>query len=79
MSTISPIYGNLVGVFIVLMMVVFIGIWIWAWRKYHKKTFDRMAHLPMEDELRGSGPNNPIDTTAEVDTDRATTIKEDRS
>jgi cytochrome c oxidase cbb3-type subunit 4 len=47
----SPIWGHVAGVVIVLMMLTFIGIWIWAWRKYHKPTFNRMARLPMEDEL----------------------------
>ncbi|MEW9571433.1 cbb3-type cytochrome oxidase subunit 3 [Rhodanobacter sp. Si-c] len=46
----SPFWGHLAGVLIVLMMVSFIGIWIWAWRKYHKPVFDRMAQLPMQDE-----------------------------
>ena len=46
----SPFWGHLAGVMIVLMMVSFIGIWIWAWRKYHKPVFDRMAQLPMQDE-----------------------------
>ncbi|QRP65621.1 cbb3-type cytochrome c oxidase subunit 3 [Rhodanobacter sp. FDAARGOS 1247] len=44
------------------MMVSFIGIWIWAWRKYHKPTFNRMAHLPMEDEPETdvrNGENHP--------------------
>ena len=46
----SPFWGHLVGVMIVLMMVSFIGIWIWAWRKYHKPVFDRMAQLSMQDD-----------------------------
>jgi cytochrome c oxidase cbb3-type subunit 4 len=46
----SPFWGHLAGVMIVLMMVSFIGIWIWAWRKYHKPVFDRMAQLPMQDD-----------------------------
>jgi cytochrome c oxidase cbb3-type subunit 4 len=46
----SPFWGHLAGVMIVLMMLSFIGIWIWAWRKYHKPVFDRMAQLPMQDE-----------------------------
>ena len=50
MTPINPIWGQVVGVFIVLMMISFIGIWIWAWRKYHKPTFNRMARLPLEDE-----------------------------
>jgi cytochrome c oxidase cbb3-type subunit IV len=50
MTPMNPVWGHIAGVFIVLMLVSFIGIWIWAWRKYHKKTFNRMARLPMEDE-----------------------------
>lgn len=46
----SQLMGNLIGVFIVVMMVIFIGIWIWAWRAKHKKVFDRMARLPLEDD-----------------------------
>ena len=46
----SPFWGHLAGVMIVLMMVSFVGIWIWAWRKYHKPVFDQMAQLPMQDE-----------------------------
>ncbi|MDE2314963.1 MAG: cbb3-type cytochrome c oxidase subunit 3 [Xanthomonadaceae bacterium] len=52
----SPLWGQLAGVMIVLMMLSFIGIWVWAWRKYHKPVFDRMAQLPMqEDELSAAG------------------------
>ena len=50
MTPMNPVWGHIAGVFIVLMLVSFIGIWIWAWRKYHRKTFSRMARLPMEDE-----------------------------
>ena len=60
--TINPIWGHITGVLIALMMVSFIGIWIWAWRKYHKPTFNRMAHLPMEDEPETdirNGENHP--------------------
>lgn len=46
----SPIWGEISGVVTVFLMVLFIGIWIWAWRKHHKPVFDRMAHLPMEDQ-----------------------------
>ncbi|CBL46306.1 cytochrome c oxidase subunit [gamma proteobacterium HdN1] len=54
----SPMWGNLIGVATVLTMAVFIGIWIWAWRKRHKKVFDRMAALPMEDELGAPAQEN---------------------
>lgn len=46
----SAVWGNLIGVFTVALMVTFIGIWIWAWRKRHKRVFDRMARLPLEDD-----------------------------
>ncbi len=43
--------GTMDGVITVILMLLFIGIWIWAWRKKHKPTFDRMAALPMEDDV----------------------------
>jgi cytochrome c oxidase cbb3-type subunit 4 len=50
----NPIWGVIAGIFIVMMMVTFIGIWIWAWRKRHKAVFDEMAHLPMEDDANAT-------------------------
>lgn len=46
----SPVWGHVAGIFILLMMFTFIGIWIWAWRKQRKPVFHRMANLPLEDE-----------------------------
>ena len=46
----SPVWGHVAGVFIVLMMATFIGIWIWAWLPRHKHVFDRLSKLPMEDD-----------------------------
>ncbi|MEN9465077.1 MAG: cytochrome c oxidase subunit [Pseudomonadota bacterium] len=54
----SEFDGNLHGVITVAMMATFIGIWVWAWRKRHKNVFDRMAGIPMEDELSGSVRND---------------------
>lgn len=48
MTPMNPIWGHIAGVFIVVMMITFIGIWVWAWRKKHKPTFDRLAKLPLE-------------------------------
>lgn len=45
----SPVWGHAVGVLIVLMMVTFIGIWAWAWLPRHRRSFDRLARLPMDD------------------------------
>lgn len=49
-ATTSAWWGNMVGVFIVLMLVSFIGIWVWVWNSRHKAKYDALARLPMEDE-----------------------------
>jgi cytochrome c oxidase cbb3-type subunit 4 len=61
MTPMNPVWGLIAGGFILLMMFTFIGIWIWAWRKRHKRTFNRMARLPMEDE-----PETDVDTREEL-------------
>lgn len=45
----SALWGHVAGVFIVMMMATFIGIWVWAWLPRHRRTFGRLARLPMED------------------------------
>lgn len=45
----NPLWSHLVGVSILVLMLTFLGIWIWAWRPRHRRTFDALAHLPMED------------------------------
>lgn len=57
------IWGLTEGIITLLLMAVFIGIWIWAWRKRHKKTFDRMAALPMEDDLSGDSSKTNLKDT----------------
>ena len=42
--------GPLGGIVTVVVMLVFIGIWVWAWLPHHKRKFDALAKLPMEDE-----------------------------
>jgi len=46
----NPLWGHLVGVFIVVMMAAFIGIWAWAWLPRHRRAFNELARLPMEDD-----------------------------
>lgn len=46
----NPIWGPVAGGFIIAMMLAFIGIWVWAWMPWHKRTFNALARLPMEDE-----------------------------
>lgn len=52
----NPVWGHLIGVVIVVLMLAFIGIWIWAWRPRHAKTFDKLAHIPMEDPTGDAAP-----------------------
>lgn len=61
----NPLWGHVAGVFIVLMMLTFIGIWIWAWLPYHKRTFNRLSRLPMEDE--GASSDHAIPATRPED------------
>ena len=46
----SAAWGNFIGVITVLIMLTFLGIWLWAWLPYHKRDFDRLARLPMDDD-----------------------------
>ncbi|MEO7014282.1 MAG: cbb3-type cytochrome c oxidase subunit 3 [Dokdonella sp.] len=46
----NPLWGQIAGFITVSLLVVFIGIWIWAWRPWHKKSFDEMAQIPMQDK-----------------------------
>jgi cytochrome c oxidase cbb3-type subunit 4 len=45
----SPFWGHVTGVVTVVLMLVFIGIWGWAWLPQHKRKFDALARLPMDD------------------------------
>jgi cytochrome c oxidase cbb3-type subunit 4 len=48
----SPIWGHAIGVFIILLLLVFSCVWLWAWLPHHKKTFETLAQLPNEDNQR---------------------------
>ena len=45
----NPLWGQLIGVITLVLMLVFIGIWAWAWLPHHKREFDALAKLPLED------------------------------
>lgn len=59
----SPLWGQLAGFITVSLLVVFIGIWIWAWRPWHKKSFDKMAQIPMQDKDESEQNKESEDTT----------------
>jgi cytochrome c oxidase cbb3-type subunit 4 len=46
---VNPLWGQLIGFVTLVLMLVFIGIWAWAWLPHHKREFDELAKLPMED------------------------------
>jgi cytochrome c oxidase cbb3-type subunit 4 len=46
----SALWGNLIGVMIVVLMLTFVGIWIWAWLPHHRKSFGEMARLPLDEK-----------------------------
>lgn len=46
----NPIWGQIAGGFTLAMLLSFLGIWVWLWLPQHKRKFDRMAQLPMQDE-----------------------------
>jgi cytochrome c oxidase cbb3-type subunit 4 len=48
----NPIWGHLSGVITVILLLTFIGIWIWVWSARHKRKYDALARLPMEDKPR---------------------------
>lgn len=50
----NPVWGHAIGVIIVLLMLTFIGIWVWAWLPFHKKTFEALARIPLDDDTLGA-------------------------
>ena len=45
----NPLWGQIIGIFTLALMLVFLGIWAWAWLPQHKRDFDTLAKLPLED------------------------------
>lgn len=50
----SAIQGIVSGLVTIALMGVFLAIWYWAWRPRHRKAFDELAELPLEDLGAGS-------------------------
>lgn len=40
------------GLMTLLLLILFVSIWVWAWSSRNKETFDKMAHLPLEDNAQ---------------------------
>lgn len=45
----SPFWGLVAGIVSLVAMIAFIGIWVWAWLPHHKRQFDALAKVPLED------------------------------
>ena len=52
----SPVWGIVAGCINLILMLLFIGIWVWAWLPRHRKSFDALSRIPMQDEEPGSMP-----------------------
>lgn len=67
-------WGHAVGVITLILLIAFLGLWVWAWLPRHKRVFDRMARLPLENDAAppsGPGENgNDSDTRTEGGEDR---------
>ena len=49
----TPLWGHVVGILTLTVMIVFVAIWAWAWLPHHKRAFDELAKLPLEDREEG--------------------------
>ena len=45
----TPAWGYFAGIFTLALMLVFLAIWAWAWLPHHKRKYDELAKLPLED------------------------------
>ena len=49
----TPAWGQFLGIFTVVAMLVFLAIWAWVWLPHHRVKFDELAKLPLEDREDG--------------------------
>jgi len=47
----TELQQTLSGLMTALLLILFIGICVWSWSGKRKESFDRMAKLPLEDDL----------------------------
>jgi cytochrome c oxidase cbb3-type subunit 4 len=45
----TPAWGIFAGVVTLVLLLVFLAIWAWAWLPHHKRAFDELAKLPLDD------------------------------
>ncbi len=44
------LFGDLWGVYTLLMFIIFVGIWAWAWSGKRKQAFKDAAKMPLTDD-----------------------------
>jgi len=49
----SPVWGIVAGCINAILLLLFIGIWVWAWLPRHRKSFDALSRIPMQEEEPG--------------------------
>ncbi len=61
------LFGEVWGVYTLLMLVIFVGISAWAWSSKRKKAFHDAANLPFADDApeKKKGPPNYEETNHE--------------
>lgn len=58
--TISTVSACLSGMFALALMLAFVGIWVWVWRPEHRRKFERLARVPLDDvDCAGGPPSAP--------------------
>lgn len=55
MNLLSPTAN---GIMTGLLLLMFVGLWIWSWSAKRKPDFERMANLPLEDDLPTQSVSN---------------------
>jgi cytochrome c oxidase cbb3-type subunit 4 len=43
-------FGLLLGIWTIIVMIIFLGIVVWAWSKKRKKEFDDAAMIPFRED-----------------------------
>ena len=44
------LFGDLWGLYTLLMLILFVGIWAWAWSRNRKEAFEEASMLPLEED-----------------------------
>jgi cytochrome c oxidase cbb3-type subunit 4 len=48
---VNAAWGHVAGAVTLFVMFLFLAIWAWAWLPRHKRTFEELSKIPMEDRM----------------------------